>query len=131
MAIIAHLAIYCTDLDSMKDFYMKYFNARPNELYSNAKNGFNSYFLSFGESPMRLELMTKVSVTKGGEITHTERIGITHFAIEVGSVEKVDEFTNILRKDGYSIIGEPRRTGDGYYESIILDPEGNRLELVA
>jgi lactoylglutathione lyase len=23
----------------------------------------------------------------------------------------------------------PRRTGDGYYESVVLDPEGNRLEL--
>ncbi|MCG8321263.1 MAG: hypothetical protein MI921_17300 [Cytophagales bacterium] len=28
-------------------------------------------------------------------------------------------------------MGEPRRTGDGYYESIILDPEGSRIETVA
>lgn len=25
----------------------------------------------------------------------------------------------------------PRRTGDGYYEAVLLDPEGNRVEIVA
>ena len=24
---------------------------------------------------------------------------------------------------------EPRRTGDGYYESVIIDPDGNRIEI--
>ena len=27
------------------------------------------------------------------------------------------------------IEGEPRTTGDGYYESVVLDPEGNRIEI--
>jgi hypothetical protein len=24
-----------------------------------------------------------------------------------------------------------RRTGDDYYESVVLDPEGNRIEIIA
>jgi lactoylglutathione lyase len=25
----------------------------------------------------------------------------------------------------------PRRTGDGYYESVVVDPDGNRIEIIA
>jgi lactoylglutathione lyase len=55
--------------------------------------------------------------------------GLTHYAISVGSIEKVDQLTEQLRSDRYIIVGEPRATGDGYYESVILDPDGNRVEI--
>jgi lactoylglutathione lyase len=55
--------------------------------------------------------------------------GLIHFAISVGSKQTVDELTERLRSDGYSIVGEPRTTGDGYYESVVLDPENNRIEI--
>jgi lactoylglutathione lyase len=56
-------------------------------------------------------------------------MGYAHLAVSVGSKEKVDQLTNRLRNDGYSIVGEPRTTGDGYYESIVEDPEGNWVEI--
>lgn len=34
-----------------------------------------------------------------------------------------------LQNDGYRLVNGPRVTGDGYYESVIEDPEGNLLEL--
>jgi len=52
-----------------------------------------------------------------------------HLAISVGSKEKVDELTEKLRADGYTVAGNPRLTGDGYYESVVFDPEGNRIEI--
>lgn len=55
---------------------------------------------------------------------------MAHFAIEVESIEFVDLLTERLRKDGYTIASEQRRTGDGYYESGILDPEGNYVEII-
>lgn len=55
--------------------------------------------------------------------------GLIHFAISVGSKEMVDNLTAKLRNDGFEIIGEPRTTGDGYYESVILDPDKNRIEI--
>ena len=36
-----------------------------------------------------------------------------------------------FRSDGYKIVGEPRITGDGYYEGAVLDPEGNIVEMIA
>jgi lactoylglutathione lyase len=56
-------------------------------------------------------------------------MGLTHIAFSLGSENRVDELTAALRAAGFTIVDGPRRTGDGYYESVILDPDGNRLEL--
>jgi len=125
---IAHLAIYTTQLEVMKKFYVKYFKAIPNDKYTNIKKGFNSYFLHF-DGECRLELMQMVDINERSVLENI--CGIHHFAISVGSKTNVDLLTNILREDGYSIIGEPRRTGDGYYESVVMDPDGNRIEITS
>ncbi|MFC1976452.1 glyoxalase, partial [Chloroflexota bacterium] len=31
----------------------------------------------------------------------------------------------------HRVISGSRETGDGYYESVILDPDGNRVEITA
>lgn len=61
--------------------------------------------------------------------TINQYIGLIHIAISVGSVEKVNNLTESLRNAGYEVVSEPRYTGDGYYESCILDPDGNRIEI--
>lgn len=125
---IEHLAIWVQDLEKMKHFYTTYFSAQAGEKYHNPKKGFTSYFLSFAEGA-RLEIMHKEEIPKISEEAGFEHIGITHFAISTGSKETVDSLTEQLRKDGFKIVGETRWTGDGYYESVILDPEGNRIEI--
>ncbi|MDO5616997.1 MAG: VOC family protein [Cruoricaptor ignavus] len=114
----------------MKAFYQKYFNATANDKYHNPSKHFSSYFLSF-ESGCRLEIMQKPDIEIINHDYNNQKTGIVHFAFSVGSKEKVDALTEILRQDGYQIAGEPRTTGDGYYESVILDPEGNIVEIVA
>jgi lactoylglutathione lyase len=57
--------------------------------------------------------------------------GFIHLAFSTGSEEQVDELTNRLRQDGYTIADGPRRTGDGYYESVAFDPDGNRIEITS
>ena len=112
----------------MKVFYEKYFDGQSGEKYHNPKKNFNSYFIEFSEG-CRLELMNRPEIPQNLNDTILEYIGIIHFAISVGSKEKVDILTEQLRQDGYEIVGEPRTTGDGYYESVILDPEKNRIEI--
>ncbi len=124
---IEHLAIWVNDLEAMKTFYEKYFQAKAETRYHNPKKQFYSYFLSF-EDGCRLELMTRPDILPNAN-RDKEYEGIIHFAISVGSVEQVDALTERLRKDGYPIIGEPRTTGDGYYESVVFDPERNRIEI--
>lgn len=127
---IEHLAIWVDDLEQMKDFYLKYFEVVSGEKYTNRTKGFTAYFLTFGEGNTRLELMNRIDITN----TPNKRgfmKGIAHFAISVGGKDLVDSFTARFRADGYTIESEPRTTGDGYYESVILDPEGNYLEISA
>ncbi len=122
---IEHIAIWVKDLEGMKRFYQKYFQAKAGPIYHNPKKKFTSYFLSF-EDGCRLELMHNPDLTNSD---HQLRLGITHLAMSVGSKNKVDQLTTSLNEDGYKVVGEPRTTGDGYYESVVLDPENNRLEI--
>lgn len=125
---IEHLAIWVKDLELMRQFYEEYFEARSGEKYVNVKKRFESYFLSFG-SGIRLELMYKPEIASRLSDWEIEGLGLAHVAISVGSQKLVDEKTEQLRKAGCSVIGETRWTGDGYYESVILDPENNRIEI--
>jgi len=125
---IAHIAIWTKDLEAMKDFYSKYFKGKSNEKYTNPIKGYESYFISF-ESGTQLELMRKQSVDKPLETE--ERLGITHIAFKLGTKDAVLALTETLRSDGFYVVGEPRTTGDGYFESVVLDVERNRIELLA
>lgn len=127
MPRIEHVALWVADLDRMCAFYAEHFDARIGPRYENPAKGFASRFLSF-DSGGRLELMT----TRAPCLPHdagTARMGFTHLALSLGSEARVDELTDRLRAAGRPVLDGPRRTGDGYYESVVLDPEGNRLEL--
>lgn len=124
---IEHLAIWVKDLDKMRAFYMTYFDATSNELYHNPTKQFSSYFLTF-DSGARIELMHKPQINSGAH-SGEDVFGYAHFAISLGSKESVDQMTELFRSNGLIIKGEPRTTGDGYYESVIADPEGNLIEL--
>lgn len=123
---IEHIAIYLDDLEAGKAFFEKYFNGTAGERYHNPNTGFSSYFITF-EDGARLELMHKPDMRD--QIKYLSRTGYAHMTFSVGSKEKVDELTQILKEDGYCLISGPRITGDGYYESCILGFENNQIEI--
>ena len=125
---IEHLAIWSRNIEELKDFYIRYFGAVANNKYVNPNKGFASYFLRF-ESGARLEIMQKASIPHNKNDPIQQATGLIHFAMSVGSKQAVDELTTKLVDDGYQLLDGPRTTGDGYYESVILDPENNRVEI--
>jgi lactoylglutathione lyase len=127
---IEHVALYVNDLEAARDFFVRYLDARVSaeSPYENHTTGFRSYFLEVGDGA-RLEVMSKPGV--GGESKGPERIGYAHVAFSLGSAEAVDTLTARLAADGYEVVSGPRTTGDGYYESCVIGPEGIRLELTA
>lgn len=127
---IDHIAIWCNDLEGMQHFYMHYFDAGTSEGYYNHSKDFRSCFLNF-DSDCKLELMQMPGIPKTKNDPRKQYTGIVHLAIKVGSKIKVDQLTDKIRNDGFPVLSEPRTTGDGKYESVILDPEGNRIEIVA
>jgi len=127
---IEHIALWSADIEQLKEFYMKYFGARTGPKYINPEKSFQSYFLSFDDG-VRLELMQMPGIPENQNDPVKQNLGLIHFAVSVGSEKDVVDMTNRLRADGCRIVSEPRRTGDGYFESCILDPEGNRIEITS
>ena len=124
---INHIGIWTNNLEGLREFYCEYFGAKSNEKYINPVKQFSSYFLRFENGECSLEIMSKPNLDNLFE--NVNNTGLAHFAFSVGSIENVDLFTNRLRDAGYKVIGEPRLTGDGFYESAIGDPDGNIVEI--
>ena len=123
-----HIAVWVKDLEAVKDFYMRYFGMKCSDKYVNIRKNYSSYFLSFSNSETRFEIMHRPDISDfQGNKGKTN--GLAHISISVGSKAKVEKLTELIRRDGYSVTGEPRTTGDGYYESVVLDPEGNYVEI--
>ncbi len=124
--MIEHIAIWTDDLERLRAFYERYFGGIAGERYENESTGFRSYFLDLGGARLELMQMPAVDERAAGD---QQRLGLAHIAFALGSEQAVDELTDRLRADGYTILDGPRRTGDGYYESVVRDPDGSRVEL--
>jgi lactoylglutathione lyase len=120
--------MWVTDLEAMCAFYASAFGAQIGPLYENKAKGFASRFLRF-EDGARMEIMTTSTLIPVAHEPGAQRMGLTHLAISLGTESAVDEMTSRLRAQGAPVLDGPRRTGDGYYESVVLDPEGNRIEI--
>jgi lactoylglutathione lyase len=124
---IEHVGLWVSDLERVAAFYVKHFAARAGELYENPRKGFRSRFLTFA-SGARLEIMTRLDVRERADAV---QLGLAHIAIEVGDEAALDAFAARFTAAGLELHDGPRRTGDGYYECVVRDPEGNRVELIA
>ena len=126
MAHLNHIGLYVNNIEEAKHFFEKYFDAKAGEKYHNPRKSFSSYLLSFDDGAT-LEIMTKPGLNSMTD--RTNYYGYAHISLSVGSKEKVDGLTKRLIDDGYFHLDGPRTTGDGYYESAILDAEGNIIEI--
>ena len=124
---IEHIAIWAKDIDKVCEFYRKYFGGVVHSIYHNPVKQFTSRFVTFDDGA-RLEIMHRPDI-KQVEMFHVERLGYAHLSFSVGSKGEVDRLTEQMSADGIQVVGQPRTTGDGYYESVVLDSEGNRVEI--
>jgi lactoylglutathione lyase len=115
---IEHAAAWVSDIDRARAFYERWFRATAGTRYSSSRRKFTSYFLSLG-CGARLELMT----SPGEASRHA------HLAVSMGSRDAVDRLVKEMEAAGVRIISAPRMTGDGYYEALVTDTEGNLLEI--
>ncbi len=123
---IEHIALWSKNIEKLKNFYIEYFEASPNEGYQNKRTGFSSYFLSFQEGS-RLEIMHIKGIKSWKKRKKIK--GYCHLAFCVKSKDEVIQLTEKIKKDGYTVLSNPRMTGDGYFESVVLDPDGNEIEI--
>ena len=125
---IDHVAMYVNDLEAEKDFFVKYFNATAGSKYTNFRSDFSNYFLRFDDGS-RLEIMTRNSSNDAQKVRY--RTGYHHIAVNVGDRKDVDDMMKKFDADGVIVVSGARTTGDGYYEAVVVDPEGNEIEIIA
>ncbi len=127
---IHHIAIWTPDLERLRDFYIRYFSARCGEKYTNPAKGYSSYFLHF-DGGASIEIMHRADIPASPLPPGEQAGGYTHLSLGVGSEAEVDRLAGLLAVQGYPVVDGSRRTGDGYYEAVVLDPDGNRVEINA
>lgn len=126
---IEHVAVWTNDLERLRVFYERYLDARAGPQYrSSTRPGFVSYFLTFPGGGIRLELMSAPGLAAG---PRAATVGYAHIALTVGSRADVDALTARMRADGVCVVSGAHQTGDGYYESVVEDPDGNAVEISA
>ncbi len=123
---VEHIALYVSDLEGTREFFERFFGATSGKGYLNPVTHFRSYFLTFDDGA-RLEIMTRPDMSDVEK--SPTRTGWAHVAFSVGSEAEVNRLTFELAQAGYEIVSGPRTTGDGYYESCVLGPENNLIEI--
>lgn len=124
---IAHVALWTCDLERAASFWAAYFDADIGERYASARRpGFVSRFLRLKDGAV-IELMTAPWL-KGEGGQGEERCGWAHVALALGSEAAVTELAARMKDIGL-LEGGPRWTGDGYYEAVVRDPDGNLIEI--
>ncbi len=123
--VIHHVSLCTTNMERMVNFYKKYFGALEYSTYHNPKTGLRTSFMQFDKGAL-LEISTRPGYSHRAA---DHSIGYTHLSLDAGDEDGVNFVTGRLRADGYTVVGDPRLDGAGYYESTVLDPDGNWIEI--
>ena len=123
---IVHVALWTRDLDKAAGFWQAHFGAAIGPVYASARRpGFTSRFATLPEGPS-LELMSAPWI--GSDDGPVERSGWAHIALSLGSADAVRNTASRLEEFGL-LVSAPRMTGDGFYEAVVQDHDGNLIEI--
>ena len=126
IAQIEHIALATNDLESLCDFYRR-LGGVASPLSRDPEDGLHSCVLDF--CGVRLEVSERPH-SRHAAAGDGRSQGLLHLGFALGSADAVDELTRVLAAAGYRVLQPPHRTGErGRYESVVLDPDGNRIEL--
>lgn len=124
---IAHVALWTKDLERVAAFWVDFLGAEAGDIYeSRRRPGFRSRFLTVGSGPP-IEVMEGpwLAAHDGPDV---ERAGYAHVALSLGSGNAVDDMAARAAREGL-LVSKARWTGDGFYEAVIRDPDGNLIEI--
>ena len=125
LAQIDHIALVTGDLDRLCDFY-RLLGAAASAPSGALDAGPRSCVLDF--CGIRLEVLERRG-WRGDLKGLGPSPGILHLGFALGSADAVDELSRALAAAGHRVLEQPRRGELGRYESVVLDPDGNRLKL--
>lgn len=122
IAQIDHIALATEDVESLCDFYRRLGGVilTPSP---DLPDGPRRCVLDF--FGIRLELLKRLDEPENNRAPR-----LLHLGFALRSADAVDELTRVLAAGGHRVLEPPRRAGSlGHYESLLLDPDGNRVKL--
>ena len=126
VAQLGQIALTTDDIEGLCDFY-RLLGGVASPPCIDRESGLQSCILDC--CGVRLELLERPDHGDGAAVDgQSSRLVYLGFAL--GTADAVDELSVVIAAAGYRVLEPPRRTCDvGCYESVVLDPDGNRLRL--
>ncbi len=118
-----HIAFWTTDIVRLKDFYIKHCQGKV--LFSHQSGEFRCVFLEI-YGAVKIEIMTRPFISPASQ---DEKVGFSHFSIEVETEAEVNEITDYCCSEGIPLTKNKEQYDDGFYESAFADPDGNVIEI--
>ncbi|MCB9464316.1 MAG: VOC family protein [Candidatus Eisenbacteria bacterium] len=126
--MIHHVEIYVSDLERSIQFWTPLMErlGYESERWSGGMNYLDgeSTYLCFLPAPSE----------HVGAGYHRKRVGLNHLAFQASSRTLVDELTEWVKENGYTVLYEDRHPyagGPGYYALFCEDPDRIKVEIVA
>jgi lactoylglutathione lyase len=126
IARIERLALWTDAPERLRDFYSQLLGAHAAPLNEDPATGLRSVRLDF--CGVQLELI-QPPATAEPALSERQRPGHAELGLALGSADAVDELGGRLLAAGHRVVEPPRRTREGRYECLALDPDGNRISL--
>ena len=125
VAQIEHIALATNQLESLCDFYRR-LGGVSLPISPELDDGLRGCVLDF--CGVRLGVFELRSGHPEAGEGQSPRL--LHLGFALGSADAVDELSRVLAAAGHRVLEPPHRAGElGRYESIAIDPDGNRLKL--
>lgn len=118
-----HIAFWTKNVELLVEFYKTHFDGEV--LFCHESGDFRCVFIKICSS-ITIEIMTRSSLQ--GSMKE-ERIGYSHFSIEVDSKDEVNRLTDYFIENKLPMAKVKEQYDDGFYESAVLDPDGNIIEI--
>src|SRR5215469_3368160 len=126
VAQIEHIALATNDVECLCDFYRQ-LGAAASPPATDPGTGLRTCVLDF--CGVRLELVERRG-RREGSADEVLAPGLMHLGFALGSADAVDELSRVIASAGHRVLERPHRAGElGRYESVVLDPDGNRVKL--
>ena len=126
VAQVEHIALATNDVECLCDFY-RLLGAAAVPPSADPGIGLRTCVLDF--CGVRLELVERPG-RRGGAAGDALAPGLLHLGFALGSADAVDELSRVIATAGHRVLERPHRAGErGRYESVVLDPDGNRVKL--
>ena len=126
VAQLVQIALATDDVEGLRDFY-RLLGGVASPPCIDRESGLQSCTLDF--CGLRLELLERPDHGEGAAVDGQSSV-LVYLSFALGTADAVDELSVVMAAAGHRVVEPPRRTCEvGCYESVVLDPGGNRLKL--